>query len=203
MSLGPGALRFIESMVLPRLPGKECVVSLGVPKIDGDTENYWPTFRERFGFARVEAIDLSTYQGAEIKHDLCEPLPESLHGIADFVVDPGTLEHIFNPGEGLCSVAKMLKAGGMAFHLIPLNLIDHGFFNPCPVLYHDFYRANGCEIKTYKDDRPWPTEDELLVTKILPNRTLIYAVAKRRALGPVVRPIHRRFTGWEGWKAGA
>ena len=39
------------------------------------------------GNDKVKALDASNYEGAEVVHDLNKPIPDHLHGTADFVVD--------------------------------------------------------------------------------------------------------------------
>ena len=42
------------------------------------------------GIASVKALDTSPYEGAEIVHNLNEPIPDSLREHADFIVDGST-----------------------------------------------------------------------------------------------------------------
>src|SRR4051812_38836971 len=48
------------------------------------------------GAGRVDALDRSSFEGAEILHDLNEPLPDDLDGHWSCVVDGGLSEHIFD-----------------------------------------------------------------------------------------------------------
>src|SRR5262245_60177247 len=56
-------------------------------------------FFNSFCSANVKAIDVSDYEGAEITHDLCMPLPPHLVGIADFIVDGSCLDNIWDPAQ--------------------------------------------------------------------------------------------------------
>lgn len=103
-------------------------------------------FRE-LGFDTVESLDVSAGEGATHVADLNHPVPAHLHGRFDFIFDGGTLEHVFHVPNALASVHAMLKPGGRAVHLTPAsNHIDHGFYSFSPVLFHDWYSANGYRV---------------------------------------------------------
>ena len=52
------------------------------------------------GAAEVLALDCSAFEGAEVIHDLNQPLPEHLASRFDLVLDAGTLEHVFDVRSG-------------------------------------------------------------------------------------------------------
>jgi hypothetical protein len=64
------------------------------------------------GNDRVKALDVSDYEGAEIIHNLNEPIPDRLHASADFIVDGSTLDNVFDPAMALRNLAAMLRPGG-------------------------------------------------------------------------------------------
>jgi hypothetical protein len=64
------------------------------------------------GVNRVKAVDVSPYEGAEVIHDLNQPLPDSLRGTADFIVDGSVLDNVFDPAMGLRNLTEMLRPGG-------------------------------------------------------------------------------------------
>ncbi len=97
----------------------------------------------------LDALDRSDYEGANIIHDLNDPLPEILREKYDAVVDGGTLEHVFDLPAALLNCISLLKTGGSLFICAPANnLFGHGFYQFSPEL---FYRAlgppNGCRIE--------------------------------------------------------
>lgn len=67
--------------------------SIGIPcqkaKYAGDLFQGW-------GVAKLDVTDVSDFEGANILHDLNQPVDTRLHGVYDCVVDGGTLEHLFN-----------------------------------------------------------------------------------------------------------
>jgi len=100
------------------------------------------------GAEKVDSLDASNYEGATILHDLNQPVPDSLHGQFDTVIDAGTLEHVFHFPVALASCMKMLKVGGhLLIHNGCNNWCGHGFYQFSPEL---FFRTlspdNGFEI---------------------------------------------------------
>lgn len=106
-------------------------------------------FFHLLGAEEVSAMDISDYEGATILHDLNQPIGDELEEKFTFVLDGGTLEHIFNFPNALSNAMKMVKVGG---HLIIItggnNFLGHGFYQFSPEL---FYRAlseeNGFAVK--------------------------------------------------------
>jgi hypothetical protein len=106
-------------------------------------------FLKILGASSIDSLDISSYQGASIIHDLNNPLDEKHHCTYDTVLDGGTLEHVFNFPEGLTSAMNLVKPGGdLIFLTMANNYCGHGFYQFGPEL---FYRAlsleNGFEMK--------------------------------------------------------
>lgn len=95
---------------------------------------------------RLSVIDITRARGDEILLDLNHPAPADMLARYDLVLDTGTLEHCFNIGQALMNVAGMVRAGGFILQATPLNMFNHGFYNACPTLFHDFYGSNGFEM---------------------------------------------------------
>jgi hypothetical protein len=107
-------------------------------------------FYRELGFANVETLDSSDYEGAQHIFDLnSECLPVGLAGRFDVVFNGGTLEHVFHVPNALASMTAMLKCNGIVAHLAPTNgWVDHGFYQISPTLLHDYYEAAGFEPLT-------------------------------------------------------
>lgn len=89
-------------------------------------------------------LDCSEYENAEYIFDLNKPVDEALLGKFGTIVDGGTIEHVFDVRACLANIASMLKPGGRVIHMTQAsNWIDHGFYQFSPVLFYDFYGANG------------------------------------------------------------
>lgn len=95
---------------------------------------------------RATYIDIHRSRGPERIVDLNEPLATDLVGRFDIVLDPGTLEHVFNIGQGFKNVQAACRKGGAIIHENPLAMVNHGFWNISPTTYHDFYGESGDEV---------------------------------------------------------
>lgn len=85
---------------------------------------------------KVNSIDASDYEGANILHDLNCPIPVSMQGRYDLVYDGGTLEHVFNFPLALQNAMQMVKVGGhIMMHTPANNQCGHGFYQFSPELY--------------------------------------------------------------------
>jgi hypothetical protein len=99
------------------------------------------------GFDQVESLDYSNYEGADHIVDLNQGrMPDHLLQAYDFIVDGGTLEHVFHVPNVLLNIFSMLRTGGRILHMAPSsNHMDHGFYMFSPTLFSDFYCANKFE----------------------------------------------------------
>lgn len=105
-------------------------------------------FFKMLGFEEVHAVDYSEYEGADIIFDLNDPLPDSLKGAFDYVINGGTLEHVFDIARAMENMSGMVKDGGLIMHLSPSDWwINHGFYSISPTFFQDYYRANGFLVK--------------------------------------------------------
>jgi SAM-dependent methyltransferase len=106
-------------------------------------------FAKALGAASVLACDASAYEGADLVHDLNQPVPAEWHEQFDVVIDSGTLEHVFNFAVAIANCMRLVKLNGRLFFFTPANnLCGHGFYQFSPEL---FYRvlspANGFEVE--------------------------------------------------------
>ena len=98
-------------------------------------------FRE-LGLGEIEALDASPFEGADVIHDLNEPIPDELRGQFDFVLDGGTLEHVFDVARALDNVVEMLAPGGRFVSLTPFNgWPGHGFYQFSPELVWSYWKS--------------------------------------------------------------
>jgi hypothetical protein len=98
------------------------------------------------GFSCVDAADVSDYEGANVILDLNEP-PKSGTPQYDFVLDSGTIEHVFHIPNYFRNLHSLCKVGGYILVLTQSSgWMGHGFYLTCPTLFWDFYKANGYRI---------------------------------------------------------
>ena len=96
------------------------------------------------GLGELQTLDVSDYEGAEIVADLNLPVPPELRGRFGWIIDGGTMEHVFDVRQGMQNTADMLRPGGRAIHISPANnYVNHGFTQLSPAFYHGYYAANG------------------------------------------------------------
>jgi hypothetical protein len=99
--------------------------------------------------AKVTSLDVSPYEGADVVHDLNEPLPQQLYHIADFILNGSCLDNLFDPATAMKSLSKMLRPSGRMFSF-EMGTQSHGaFVMYSPEWFFGFYAANnydGCRI---------------------------------------------------------
>jgi SAM-dependent methyltransferase len=100
------------------------------------------------GFTKIDAMDASDYEGANVIHDLNHLIPLEMQEKYDLVWDGGTLEHIFNFPRALENAMRMVKVGGhIALHTPANNQCGHGFYQFSPELFFRvFVPKNGFEL---------------------------------------------------------
>jgi SAM-dependent methyltransferase len=99
--------------------------------------------------ARVSALDVSPYEGAEIIADLNKPLPDEYAGIADFIFNGSCLDNLFDPAMAIRNLSRMLRPNGRILD-VELGTQAYGAFVMfSPEWFFDFFAANkydGCRI---------------------------------------------------------
>ena len=102
---------------------------------------------KELGFGKVDSMDYSDYEGCSIIHDLNRPI--TIDNKFDFVLDGGTIEHIFNIPQVFENVIDLLEVGGIYCCLtVNNNFSGHGMYQFSPELFHcAFTEKYGMEIK--------------------------------------------------------
>jgi SAM-dependent methyltransferase len=100
------------------------------------------------GFTKIDSMDASDYEGANVIHDLNRPIPLDMQEKYDLVWDGGTLEHIFNFPAALENAMRMVKVGGhISLNTPANNQCGHGFYQFSPELFFRvFVPENGFEL---------------------------------------------------------
>jgi SAM-dependent methyltransferase len=86
-------------------------------------------FFELLGFDDYQDVDIDPSTGCSIIHDLNQPLPKKYENCFDFIIENGTIEHIFDIKAVMGNIAKSVKVGGTICHISPLDAFNHGFYN--------------------------------------------------------------------------
>ncbi len=113
----------------------------------------WGEYADRFlaeclGVREIHTLDFSSYEGADLLHDLNVPIADSLKSRFDIVIEAGTIEHIFNVPVAIANLMQMTCAGGSIFvSTIANNLCGHGFYQFSPELFFRIFTAeNGFSL---------------------------------------------------------
>jgi hypothetical protein len=154
---------------------------------------------EKLG-ATFEALDRAEGRGNEMLLDLSEPIPRHMHNGYDLVVDIIS-NQVFNVAQCMASAALACKPGGYVFHVIPVNMVNQGYWNVCPVAYWDFYEANGFTVHQVRHEVGVLEAKQLIHLESerrcrnVPDDTInVVVVQKQRDMEEkVVWPIMRKF----------
>jgi SAM-dependent methyltransferase len=99
-------------------------------------EGYSERFFRYLGSRTVMSLDISTFENAEIIHDLNQPVPAALMDRFDFIFDGGTLEHVYNFPRAIANVKSMLRTGGLFVSANAANnQLGHGLYQFSPELF--------------------------------------------------------------------
>jgi len=122
------------------------------------------------GAQAVTCLDLFDAQ-AKLRHDMNEPVPESLHGQYNTLIDIGSVEHVFDIRQCLENCIRMLSVGGWYLLHVPVNgYFAHGLhvFNPFTVLHALELNGFAVRYKAYTTvggrliKRPGGNRDQLM-----------------------------------------
>ncbi len=157
--------------------------------------------------ASYTIFDFQTYEGTETIHDFNEPIDRKFYNKYHLLWNGGTLEHIFDIACALKNMTLVTKEGGFLAHLGPLNMVNHGFVNLCPVLFDNFYAVNNgtiirCEVSPLSDTHQTHIIDDANKrVQILPNKecTLNVLVQKNKHKDKLETPIQGRYTQTSPW----
>lgn len=160
-----------------------------------------PETRDVFDFFEVkklDCVDIAKTEGSERVVDL--NYPNDL-GKYDVIIDPGTLEHCFNIGQAFMNCANAVKTGGIIFHLSPVNMMNHGFYNLCPTVFYDFYTQNGWTVEVMEMLNGNSMKYDPTARFFLNLEYLVGCIAKRRSGAALKYPTQTKYLLMEASKA--
>lgn len=135
--LGDAVVHFTPAQ-LARL-AKETGTTLAAT-VDGPLDSF--AIGRALGFQSTQTLDINGK--ASLTVDLQEPLPATLRGAFDCVIEAGVLFWCFEPGAALMNVYRLLRPGGLAVHIVAASgHYGRGYYNIHPLLFEDFYQRNG------------------------------------------------------------
>ena len=142
----------------------------------------------------VDVMDASNYEGANVLHNLNEPVGRELVEKYDCVFDGGALEHVFNLPQALKNCMEMVKVGGHFMIIAPTNAYcGHGFYQFSPELFYSALSVgNGYSVEKmlFVHHEQWysvrkPAEIRQRVELLTAEPTLLFISARRIERKPV------------------
>lgn len=161
-------------------------------------DGYAETFFDKIGLPDIESMDSSDYEQCSIVHDLNKKIPKKHHNKYDFILDGGTIEHVFDVPQAFENVHLMLKEGGIFLSYNGGNgWFGHGFYQFSPEIvwrhWGDFrgYEVLNCDAVSTRANA-WPVN--IPDPKQSGHRARI-SIPGRYYLGFAVRKISQKSTG--------
>jgi hypothetical protein len=148
----------------------------------------------RLGAHVIDAIDASSYEGANIVHDMNSPLVVARDQRWSCVFDGGSLEHIFNFPQAIKNCLEATEVGGHFISITPWSgWSGHGFYQFCPELFYRILsEESGFEVERMlfrKGKRWYNIRDPKLLGHRLElqssERRLLYISARRTEEKPI------------------
>ena len=204
------------ALLAPHLAGKKRVLSFGYPDLVASAEEIerlfgvrvtrftdfgrWhgvdfplPETLEVFGAigTQLVCVDIRQSRGVERVVDLNYPCDL---GSFDLVIDAGTIEHCFNIGQAMLNAAQAVAVGGHVFHTPPMTMLNHGFYNLNPTLFHDFYVQNGWTLEVLMGGtRQGKFKVHPTARFAGPAEALLYCLARREHDGALAFPTQTKY----------
>lgn len=117
-------------------------------------------FCKGLGVTEVHAVDHSDFEGADIIHDMNQPIGASLDGIAGLILDGSTLDNVHDPAAALMNYNRMLRPGG---RVVSINAakpdVQGAYTGMSAEWFLDYYAANSyadCRIYVQLNFREGP-----------------------------------------------
>lgn len=106
------------------------------------------SFLHDLGFENIDSIDNSSFEGASIIHNMNKPIPDSFKKY-DFILDGGTIEHIFNTPQVCENIINLLNVDGIYVSITPNNNFSgHGIYQFSPEFYLSAFSSKyGMEVQ--------------------------------------------------------
>ncbi|WP_415184915.1 methyltransferase domain-containing protein [Phaeovulum sp.] len=165
-----------------------------LPGISEDTlrnpgNEYAENFFAALGYASVDSMDFSDFEGASIVQDLSAGLPAELEEKFDVIYDGGTCEHIFELPTAYRNIHRMLKKGGVLIGHSPCNnWINHSFYQISPEMVYGFWeKAMGYKVLQLFLQPILPNFSDQIATTTNPNITGVRPRIKGKL--PKVSPV--------------
>jgi hypothetical protein len=156
-----------------------------------DCDHYAEPLLKAMGATTIDSVDVSDYEGANVITDMNLPIDSSLHNRYSFVLDGGSLEHVFFFPTAIKNCMQMVEVGGHFFSVNGTNNFSgHGFYQFSPeLMYRVLAPENGFEVtemliwERYEGSTVYRVFDPQQVrSRVMPHtksETFLAVIAKR------------------------
>jgi hypothetical protein len=176
------------------------------------------------GVPQIRVLDHSNYEGADLIHDLTNPIPAELRECADFILDGSTIDNVSDPGMTIRNLAAMLRPGGRLVTACSFSNHWEPYAILSPFWFLDFFVVNAfADCRVYICAGPFETEAEAVPGRCNvfipdhaalrdPERT-VRTFSMRRAMmdtiviaekGPMstshIMPVQQHYRSDEDWR---
>jgi hypothetical protein len=67
--------------------------------------------------SRLDVMDVTDYEGANVIWKMCEPVPQNLHETYDVIFNGSVLDNIFDPAQAIRNMTRLLAPHGRIIHI--------------------------------------------------------------------------------------
>ena len=132
-------------MIEPLVHGAR-ILCLGVPDMPmGHADATFAAYAWKRGAVELDTVDVIAHHGFEDIVNL--NLPHIWKRHYDLVINPGTLEHCFNIGQAWRTAWDAVDVNGWMVSVVPVTLLNHGYWNVNPIALVDWCEANGGRVR--------------------------------------------------------
>ena len=106
-------------------------------------------FFSLFSDMDVTSLDVTDYEGAEIVHNMHEPIPNELENSFDFIWNGSCLDNMFDPSTAMQNTARMLKPNGRVFCMEMTSPHFDAYTMYSNAWFFDYFAVNGfaeCQV---------------------------------------------------------
>ncbi len=140
----------------------------------------------------ITIFDVTQHRGVEQLLDLNDPIPESLRGAFDLIIDSSCLEHCFNIAQAFKNLCEMTAVGGHVTTIAPIYLFNHGYYNVNPIMHQDGFTHNGFELVSQQlINNNGEIVTGFSAKKTPPRQIFILTVAKKLQAQPFRWPLQQ------------
>jgi SAM-dependent methyltransferase len=107
-------------------------------------------FFSLFSTMGIRTLDVTDYEGAEIVHDMHDPIPDTLADQFDFIWNGSCLDNMADPATAIQNTFRMLKPGGRVF-MMEIGTPHHNAYTMySPAFFFDYFAINDfADCKVY------------------------------------------------------